>query len=316
MIKLFKTNIPFSFLVIGLLTIVFSLSCFINQSSSHILFFEWYSDFFNTIQRNHILNISLTFAVVILTALIINRAFNKTSFYQKTTAIPALIYIVVLSTFKGIEFNPILIINLLFGLAFLRLVELDQNSSASHVGFNTGLIIGITFLFSFWLIPLAVVVFLSLSVFRPLIIKEWLLTLIGMLIPLVYLFGFKYLFSESYWIKIMPLDGLAVEQNIYDASAYILFFVIAIVAVFGLLKYYNVSTIIQRKQLMVFFQFFLVSFSVFLVIYFFQSASLVLFTIPLTMLLSVYTVNLKNDNYLNLSLLILLIINILRIFLF
>ena len=314
MIKIFRTNILVTFFVTALLALFFSSFSFLNEPEPAQYFLSWYSTFFDWVNNNDFLNFSFTVIIIISTSLILNTAFNKTSFYQKTTALPAIWYIILLAVTQNLAFKPILFIDIILTLFLLKIVELDQNKSAVHTGFITGLVIGLSFLVSFWLIPVGLIVFLSISIFRPFVWREWMVSLVGLFLPLIYLFSFQFVVSGGFAVGQLTPGKLNPGTGVLDILAYCLTGLVLLLGSAGLVKLYRTATIVQRKQLNVLVQLLLIAVLMFGVLYFHSGTFLFLFNIPLAVLLSVYLLNIKQERIMNILIAGLIVVNLLRIF--
>ncbi|MFD1553606.1 hypothetical protein DNU06_16145 [Putridiphycobacter roseus] len=316
MIKLFKSNIPLTVVISVLLVLVFSSQVFFNPEIFKYYFFDWYAPFLNWIYAHQ--NIEFIFSVlfVVITGILLNTAFNKTSFYIKSTALPIFIYVTVMSTFGGFYFQTSLVVDLVFALTFLKLIELDQNKTAIHIGFTAGLILGIGFLFSYWILPVGFLVFYSLVTFRPFVFREWLVTLLGMSLPFVYLLSIQYLFIEKTTVQPLLLSQKVVAWNVYDISAFILLLIIALLGIIGLFKHFKFVSIIESKQINVLLFFTVLTGLLSLGIYLIHGVNYFLFTVPLVFILSIYLLNTKRERLMSILFFLLLVLNMLRIFVF
>jgi len=314
MIKLFKTNIPVSFFITGVLTVIFSSQILTKDTAVILSFFAWYEHLFEFINKHVFLNAILSVGLVLLIGIILNTAFNKTSFYLKTTALSSVLYLLVLVTFKPIEFSLGLIIDLILAIFLVKVVDLDQNESAVHTSFIAGFIIGLAFIFTYWVIPLGAIVFLSISTFRPFIWREWIVGILGLSLPLIYVYCMIYIFTGTISFEILKPEITVNSISIIDWTAYSVFGVMILGSLYGLAKHYSTLTIVQRKQMNVLIQFLLLSLILSLVIYFYTGIGMLLFTVPLVSLLTIYVVNLKREKWFGLLFGLLLIVNLLRIF--
>ncbi len=303
-----------SFFVIGVLTIVFSCHLLLNPNTGQLNFYQWYSHFFSAVQNHHFLNISITVVIVIATSLILNSTFNKTSFYLKTSALPALIYILLASTWQSYGFNSATIIDLILAFAVLKITELDQNHSAIHIGFITGLIIGSSFIISPWMSFTGVFVFLAINTFRPFIWREWALTVLGLILPFSYLVGIKYIALGEVAIKTLQIESQIGQFETLDYVSFGLLGVMVLNGLFSLMKYYSTVTIVQRKQLNMFFQLLVLCMIITVSLFVYNGTFVSFFNVPLCILMTVHVVNIKRIRLLEILIIALLIINLLRIF--
>ncbi|MFK8037343.1 MAG: hypothetical protein AB8B74_03555 [Crocinitomicaceae bacterium] len=316
MIKLLKTNIPLVYAISILFVFIGALSVFIQENSFQDDFFVWYSSSVKSIQNNATLNYIISAVFLLLTGFVINRAFNKTSFYLKTTALPIFIFLIILSTFGGFYFDSTYIISLIFSFLFLKLIELDQNRTAIHIGFITGIIIGFSFLFSYWLLPIGLLLLFSLNVFRPFNWREWAVSILGMILPMFYLLSLKYLIHGSISLKSMPIQSAIIEYNWIDYLSFSILILITLISLIKLRNQFKYILNIERKQVNILTFFTFLTFAISASIYWVYGIKYLLFIVPLALLLSIPILNAKHNGMLNTLFIALVILNLLRIFVF
>lgn len=316
MIKQLKTNIPLVFAFAILFVGGASLQIFMNADLSRYSFFKWYSNALNFISENKGLDYILSVILIVLVGYVLNRVFNKTSFYQKTTGFPLFIYVVLISTFEGFYFEVSLLIDLCFALAIMKIVDLDQNKSAIHMMFKSGMLFGIVFLFSYWFVPMAFVLFFSLSTFRPFQLREWVVTFVGMAIPLIYLLSFKYVLFDNFTFRAIDLNGKTDTFLWSDIVSYSLLVCIVLISLFKLLKQFKYILNIERKQINILVFFTVVTFLISAGIYWVHQLEFTIFLVPLALLLSIPILNSKSDRLMNFLFSSLIVFNLLRIFIF
>lgn len=316
MIKLLKSNIPLVYVSSILFVLICGLTVFFDKDTVQNNFFEWYSPLMLFIKANAILNYVVLNIILLVTGFVLNQAFNKTSFYLKTTALPIFIFFTILSTFGGFYFDHTYIISFVFTLAFLKIIELDQNRSAIHIGFVAGVIIGISFLLSYWLLPLGLLLFFSLNAFRPFHWREWGVSVLGMSLPIFYLLVFKYLMFDSLKLNIKPISPDLTQLHWFDYLSYGVLLLIIVMALMKLRNQFKYILNIERKQVNILVFFTVLSFSISIIVYWLYQVEYLIFIVPLTLLLSIPILNTKHDGVLNILFIILIILNLLRIFVF
>ncbi len=318
MIKLLKSNTPLVYAFAILLVLVFSVKVILIENLERFNFFDWYTSFLRKVVSNKPLDYSLTIAMLLLIGYFINRAFNKTSFYQKTTGFPIFLFLILLSTFGGFYFETSYVIDLILSLVFIRIIDLDQNKSAIHIGFKSGILLGVAFLFSYWVIPVGLLIFFSLSVFRPFYWREWLVSLIGMAIPVTYLISFQYLMYSSY--NIFPKTLYTVNKVFFwhDYLSYGLLILIVFIALIKLRKHLTYISNIERKQVNILMFFTFLTCTISMLIFFIYHINYIIFIVPLTLLLSIPILNSNSNSnkVLDFLLSLLLVLNLFRIFVF
>ncbi|MDX1349282.1 MAG: DUF6427 family protein [Putridiphycobacter sp.] len=316
MIKLFKTNIPLVFAFSVLFVSVAATTVFMDDTYGINSFFSWYVSILENIHQNEVLNYLLSVTLVITVGYFLNKAFNKTSFFQKSTGFPIFVYVTFLSTFNGVYFETALLIDLCFALAFLKLIDLDQNKSAINVAFVAGFLIGMAFLFSYWILPLGFLIFFSLSTFRPFQWREWLVAIIGMGLPAIYLLSIKYLLFDKYTFKPIDLTQNTTANNWADYIAFMILICIVILSVLKLLNQFKHILNVERKQINILAFFTVLTFFVSAGIFWFYKIKFFVFVVPLTLLVCIPVLNSRHSRLINLLFSALIVLNLLRIFVF
>lgn len=316
MIKGFKSNIPAVYAFVIIFVGVASAEIFKVTKIEKYDFYNWYISSLQAIKEAPLFDYLLTVIAIMLTGYFINRAINKTTFFTKKTALPLFIFVAFLSTWDGFYFETAYVIDLLFALSFLKLIELDQNKTAIHIGFVVGILFGIGFLFSYWVLPLAILLFFSLLTFRPFIGREWFVSLLGMALPVLYLFSFRYLFLNSYVISPVVLTKTVSERYWYDYLSYSILVLIVLIALFQLSKQLYSMSNVEKKQVNILMFFLSLTFLLSFGAYWLYSVEYFIFTVPLALLISIVVLNSKQERLFSILFAGLLGLNLLRIFLF
>ena len=316
MIKLLKTNTPLVSAFAFLFVLGSGLGIFFADYSPRFSFFVWYNNALQTIGEFKLLNYGLTVIFLLAIGYTISRAFNKTSFYQKTTGFPIFIFLVIASTFNSFYFDTSHIVNLLLSFVFLKIIELDQNKSAIHIGFISGILVGISSIFSVWVVPIGILIFFSLNTFRPFQWREWLVSVLGMGLPLIYLSSWRYIFYEKF--DISPQIEKMIPKTLYwyDYLAYTLLFMIVFLALIKLRKHLTYASNIERKQINILVFFTILTLAISGSIFVFFNIDYPVFLVPLTLLISIPIMNSNRHTIMNFSMVSLLVLNLFRIFFF
>jgi len=316
MIKRLKTNTPLVVAFSVLFVLAAGLEIFLSSDLERVDFFEWYSSSLRMIEENKFLDYGLTVILLLVIGYTTNRAFNKTSFYRKTTSFPIFIFLTVLSTFGGFYFETSYVIDLIFSLVFIKLMDLDQNKSAIHISFKSGILIGIAFLFSYWVIPVGILIFFSLNVFRPFYWREWLVNILGIGLPVIYLLSFRYLLYNKYNFSPRTVSSAVKINYWYDYLSYSLLTLIVFFAIIKLRKHLTYTSNIERKQINILVFFTILSFTISTSIFLVYSIEYLIFIVPLTLLIVIPILNSSQDRLMNFLLGTLVVLNLFRIFIF
>lgn len=133
-------------------------------------------------------------AIVLLQAVRLNMVLSEMRMYQHTMYTTAMAYVLlsgILPQWCGI--TPALVANFLLIWIFIKLTRLFNNAAPKTLLFNTGLIIGLSVLCYHPTAILIGVVLFALMVVRPFRLAEWVVLLMGILLPYYFLFALLFL---------------------------------------------------------------------------------------------------------------------------
>lgn len=126
-------------------------------------------------------------AIIVLNGIGINFIFNHYNFHEKSTYLPALIYVVWMSFFDELH-NPssFILSHTLIILVLFQLFRLNQNEDGRKIVFNAGFFAGLTVCFHLPLVIFLPFLFIMVWSIRPFVLRESLLILTGFCVPLIY----------------------------------------------------------------------------------------------------------------------------------
>jgi Family of unknown function (DUF6427) len=139
----------------------------------------------------------ISFPIVIINAIGANYVFNSNEFHDKNTYVISLFYVVFLSFFQCFyQANGVLLAHSAIISGLFQVFRLDYNKDGRRAVFNSGFLFGLATTFHPpYIIFLPVVSWMILRI-RPFVLREFLLTIVGYIIPLLYgvcfLYGFMH----------------------------------------------------------------------------------------------------------------------------
>jgi hypothetical protein len=185
MIKLFGSNQPFVLALIPLMVLGhFTLDVFFpsfellasGQENLWQLDFNELSTLYSRIGA---------FFLITLNAILVNRVFNTHEFYDKNTFLPSLIYILLVFLFPlSLRMQEDLIAHTFFILALSKLFDIKQNDDARKSTFLSGLFLGCAVTFLPIYIYFILFLWMGTLSIRPFVLREFLLPLLGVFLPL------------------------------------------------------------------------------------------------------------------------------------
>ncbi|MDQ6813471.1 MAG: hypothetical protein M3040_07045 [Bacteroidota bacterium] len=175
--------------------------------------------------------------IVIIEAVRINYLFNDHRMYSKNNFLAAMVYILLTGIFKEwSNLTPALIANFLVIWLFGRAIRLYNNPSPKTLLFNIGLLIGISILLYHPSALLILVAFFALMVVRPFIITEWVVLLMGVILPYYFLASYLYLNDQlSSILAYLPKLGLNIPRTIISPTFFVTVGLILVILIFGMI---------------------------------------------------------------------------------
>ncbi|MGV6861844.1 MAG: hypothetical protein ACWA41_08725 [Putridiphycobacter sp.] len=314
-LNLFKKNIAFGLVFIPIIAIFLSLPILFTELKVPAYHFHWEKYIFGSIHKIQWLNFVLTTGLTLLNGLFLNYVFNKTTFISKTVYYPAVIYLILLSFSHYISFQPYLFEHFIILGIIHFLLEINQNQKALEVSFKSSLLVGMLICFEPYYLIFTPIPIMALSIVKAFNFKEWSLSLLGLIIPIIWFFALHFLFDSTPEFYNFTGKYIVSDQlQLIDFIQIISFGLIVIITFLPLIKYYGHNKVIIKKQLLVLVLIqFLSLLSLFAAYYFYQLLDYSLF-IPLAVIFSITYYQIKSDQFMSFVLTILLIINIVSLF--
>ncbi len=234
--------------------------------------------------------------LLIIQAFSINYVATSNAFTDRYSALPGLIYLLLMSSSpEMISLNPILLANLFLIPAMNKLIDVHKEQQIAKELFNSGFLIGLASLFYY---P-ALVIFLALiaSVFIYYIVnfRRLIAAILGLITPFAFTLTYYFLIGEllswydEFAIIIKPLLIFELETTLYQKIF------IGGLALFSLLAFSHLQLVYKaakpirtRKRITLLFLFFLISVSSYILAVGFAHLHYGLLNISLSIALAVY----------------------------
>jgi len=224
---LFRDRSVFNLFTLVLLSLVVHLHFFV--SPPQIIWNET-NGLFSVLIRTYIrfwpeTVLFLLYHVLILSqAIRLNWVLDNMKMFPYSNYVPAMTMVVLSGLFTaGCSISPALFSGHLLIWVFVRLTRLYNHPSPKALLFNTGMVLGIAIMCYH---PFFIVVFLvlfALAIVRPFKINEWMVLLLGVLIPYYFAGSAAYLTDNFlYFFQLLPTisPGLPIrELNLYTITA-------------------------------------------------------------------------------------------------
>lgn len=231
-IRFLKSNQPIGIIILPVFGLLLWTSGFIRPQEVDI--YET-MPLYNLVCRGMVnyklLAVATAFILLMMGAAILNYVINEHEILGKQSYLPALFYILLMSSSPfHLALHPGLFANLFLMLAMNQLFNIYRKEISFSQVFDAGLLIALASLFYLPSILLFPLVWIALIVFRPFIWREWIIALIGLIVPYLYLCVYYFWQGSLDHIKehlgfMVKAEGL----NIVKMSGYSYFFIAIII---------------------------------------------------------------------------------------
>ncbi|MCB9196118.1 MAG: hypothetical protein H6598_07815 [Flavobacteriales bacterium] len=248
MIRIFNANTP---LVLLLLPIVMTGFWLNSLMSDQLYLFENGTFLFNWLWIDYpLINRIIAMILIILTGIQLNAVINNNEFFDKNTYLPALLYVVFMSSSKELhQLHPIIWSNLFWVFAFRRLLNIYNQVQCKSEVFDASVFFVIGAIFNF---PFSAVLILfpwiTLAIVRPFDLKEYAMPIFALLLGSIYLSFYYYFFDEmNVDIKHNAYFNFEIKENWVNYGLYGFLIILLYSAGFKLIARSNKSSIRFRK---------------------------------------------------------------------
>ena len=308
-LKIFISKQQFIIILILVLAAAFWLPSIINYKSTFFVFDFYPAPVYKSFQ---FIEYSFPLATVIISLILLVMSgfllvrLNILFFFIETrTQLPAFFYIFICSSFIPIQrFNPVLISGIFLIMAVFRIFGTFKKEQVCFNYFDAALLISAGSMFYFNLIFLIVIVWIGLLILRPFIWREWIFTVIGILVPYLLLFSCYYLLDmdinnllntyKSYFI----LDRYDIIFDLPYKLLAIYYLMMLVISSIYMIRVYPVKKIYSRKYFMFFLWLFIVTLAVYYIIPSAGYEMIIIAALPVSFLLTHFFVNVK-ANWIN-----------------
>ncbi len=175
-------------------------------------------------------------ALILVQAIRLNMAMNELRMYTSNSFVPAMTYILLTAMVpQWCAISPALVTNSLVIWIFIKLSRLYNHPSPKTLLFNTGFIAGLAVICYHPMAILIGVVLFALAVVRPFRLAEWLVLLIGIVLPYYFVLSVLYLTDRLPAIgSMLPDFYLGLPAGSTDKNLLVGLGYLAIILLFGL----------------------------------------------------------------------------------
>ncbi len=323
-IKLFKSNNPFLLIILLIFSGLLWLDSFINPIDvvyNTQFTTSFYNSILNLLYNYNLLSTIIAFSLVFVQAIMINNIVTNNKLMAKNTYLPALFYVLLMSSPHSLSLSPILISNFFLIIVLNNIFNIYDKKDVYQQTFNICFLISIASLFYLPAICFILLIWISFFIYNFLNWREWLISLLGLITPYLFIATYYFWFDKleiivnNYINFFCNLKIPSFEYNIY---IYIFLSLLAILTLFSMAKIVfmiNKLVIKTRKFFVILVCFIIISF---ISVIFTDNSSIIhleIFFIPISILISNYVSLAKKTTFNEIIFSLLIIVILLEKFL-
>ena len=246
MVKLFFGNRSFALIflpvIIGLFGVLNYL--FHYHNPEHQTFLGFWGEIN---EQLHWLYQIAAFALIFFNGILINNLFNRHDFMEKNNYLASLLYVVIMSFFHSFYFiSGASLAQTLLILTFVQVFKINQNEDGRRAVFNASIFFGLAASLYPVLLFGSPFLFWMIWAVRPFVIREVILAITGLILPLTYVGIYRFFFGIKFVRE--QLSSSAREGHYFDFV--VLLFLISLLIIASLsdaLSKIRASTIRLKK---------------------------------------------------------------------
>lgn len=195
--RFYKGNSPYVLILIIITGIIFWIPGFIREQDTMLPFDYLRMPLYNYV--NNLLGTSFfsqlfSLFLIILTGFKLNRLNSLYGFLKERTQLPALIFIIINSSFIILlRLTPTVFAGILFLFSLEKIFLSYRKENLSYNFFEASFLISLATFFYMPLLFLWPVIFVGLMILRPVIWREWVLSFMGLLMPFLIFLTIQFL---------------------------------------------------------------------------------------------------------------------------
>jgi hypothetical protein len=191
-------------------------------------------------------------AIVLLQAIRLNFVLNDLRMFQQSSYVTAMTYVLLTALLpQWCHISPALLANFLLIWLFTRLCRLYNHPSPKTLLFNTGLIVGLSVIFYHPTAIFMIVVLFALVEVRSFNTAEWVVLLMGIVLPYYFLLSWFFLQDKvSHFSSFIPLPGWSLPIQQWSTLLIVSLSLLLIILLLGLYYWqqFNKRMVIQIRK--------------------------------------------------------------------
>ncbi|MFP4024949.1 MAG: DUF6427 family protein [Thiohalospira sp.] len=318
MVNILKSNQPFVIFFIILSAIGLWAANFIDPvvetfsfDDNQLLFYKFVAGPFKFSSPGSIL---ITLVLLILQAFFLVQFNRKYILISYRTYLPAFFYIIISGSFVELQrINPVIFGTIFMFIATHFIYDIYRKDYALNRLYMAGFFIAVASLFWPPFATLFLVIWIALTILRPFIGREWVVSLLGFLTPFLFVFTYFYVFVDFASLEKLAAGYLeyfnisrvflAIHYSYYIFYALLLFLILT--ASFTIVGNYQKKKIKTRKYFEINWWMFFIGVLIFIFLENVGYEIIYFIAIPISFLLTEYFYSVRTAWYLNFLLLLL-----------
>lgn len=305
MLKIFKINNPIIYILIIIVLVSMWMPKIMNPAVfqydlSNVNPLSVFYNFYSFIKNYYWLEITLSLILILIQAFSLNQIIKDKDISPQNSYIPVFLYVLFVSSFGDLlVLNPVLIANTVILVSLNKIFNFYENENILTV-FNVATFISIASIFYF---PFALMLFLiliSIGVYRLLHWRIFVVSIMGFLLPYVFLFCYYFWFEQvelfvKYFIQFditFTFEIISLQKEFLYVSMFLLLLVI--VSIFKILLEQQEKKIKIRKRYVILIWMFLLSIGSLFISKHSSYSKYIVFSIPVTVFFTNYLLLIKN----------------------
>lgn len=304
LVNLYKTKTPVAVFSFPMLIGLIALPILFIENPDLPNFYSWQQELVTLISSSVVIHYLSAVLILYVSAIELNRVVNAYGFYSKNTYLPGLIYALSLLSFDQVYFSSLLLAYafVIFGIGFI--FRINRQDSATESIFMAALLFGIATIFSPFLLPIIILPWFSLVVFRYFVWREWFMLLIGFSIPWGYHYGIYFAVTGNWDVLTegFALVNSPIEFTLDKLSLMIYMTLLVVYSIWRFLVILNTQLLVFKKRSRLLFHFVWLTLITLAFSWYFQDAWTIAVAIPFTIIISVQILNATQSLYSNIML--------------
>jgi hypothetical protein len=296
--RIIKSNNPLLLFVIPFVALLMWLGTIMHPvviSKEYSLTMPFVSFLGNLANQSPLVSVFVVIGLLVLISFYLMHLNTRFMFIKERTYLPAVFYILLASSYLPIQsFNPALISSVILIFAFQRLFKVYRREKLSYEIFDSAVLISLASMCYAPASAYFLIIWIALLIFRSFSWREWLLSLVGFVLP--YFLGTVYclIFSPDPFMLIKKYYSCIVAQSaafifplpyLYLGAFLILLLLLASIK---MIRDANLLKVETYKAFLLFLWIFLVSILLFFMIPSTSAELLYIAAIPMSFLFSYY----------------------------